>query len=55
MMKNLKAKVKEFNSVIKKNFWGDKISIEGVHHICIVCITIDSVMRIEKRNIHKFI
>ena len=29
----------------------DKIPKEGVHHTCIVCITIDSVMRME-RNVY---
>ena len=48
--KYIKAKVKEYNRVIKTDIWGDKILKEGVHHACIVCITIDSVLRIEKKN-----
>ena len=44
-------KVREFTVVIKRNFCGDKIPKEGVHHICIVCISIDSVMKIEKKRI----
>ena len=51
----VKAKVREFNGVVKTNFLGDEIPKENVHYTCIVCITIDSVMRIEKRIIHKFI
>ena len=51
----IKAKVREFNGVVKTNFLGDEIPKENVHYTCIVCITIDSVMRIEKRIIHKFI
>ena len=31
-------------------FWGDKVPKEGVHHPCIACINIDSVMKIEKKN-----
>ena len=34
----------------KTNFLGDKISKENKHYICIACVTIDSVMRIEKNN-----
>ena len=48
--KYIKAKVKEYNSVIKRDISGDKILKEGVHHACIVCITIDSVLRIEKKK-----
>ena len=48
--KYIKGKIREFNGVIKTNFWGDKIPKEGVHHTCIACITIDSVMRMEKNN-----
>ena len=46
----IKAKVREFNGVIKTNFLGDKISKESMHYTCIACITIDSVMRMEKKN-----
>ena len=35
--KYIKAKVKEFNSVVNINFWGDKVPKEGVHHTCIAC------------------
>ena len=48
--KYIKAKVKEYNRVIKRDISGDKILKEGVHHACIVCITIDSVLRIEKKK-----
>ena len=48
--KYIKAKVGEFNDVIKKNFLGDEIPKESLHDTCIACITIDSVMRIEKKN-----
>ena len=40
-MKNTKkAKVREFNGVIKTNFLGDKIPKENVHYACIACTTI---------------
>ena len=35
--------------MIKTNFLGDEIPKENVHYICIACITIDSVMKIEKK------
>ena len=50
-MKNTKkAKVREFNGVIKTNFLGDEVPKENEHYTCIACITIDSVMRMEKKN-----
>ena len=48
--KYIKAKVKELNGVVNTNFWGDKIPKESVHHACIACISIDSVMKMEKKN-----
>ena len=46
----MKAKVREFNGVIKTNFLGNNMSKENMHYTCIACITIDSVMRIDKKN-----
>ena len=46
----LKAKVREFDSVIKTNFLGNGILKENMHYACIACITIDSVFTIDKRN-----
>ena len=48
--KYIKAKVREFNGVIKTNFLGDKIPKESMYYACIACITIDSVIRMEKNN-----
>ena len=48
--KYLKAKVREFNGLIKTNSFDDKIPKENMHYTCIACITIDSVMRMEKKN-----
>ena len=45
--KYIKAKVSEFNDVIKTNFLGDEIPKESLYYTCIACITIDSVMRRE--------
>ena len=35
--KYIKAKVREFNGVIKTNFLGDEIPKENVHYACIAC------------------
>ena len=51
----LKAKVKEFDSKIKTNFLGDQVPRENMHYTCIACITIDSVMKMNKKIIRKFI
>ena len=48
--KYIKTKVREFNVVIKTNFLDDKVPREGVHYSYIACITINSVMRMEKKN-----
>ena len=36
--------------MIKTNFLGDEIPKGNVHYICMACITIDSVMKMEKKN-----
>ena len=48
--KYLKAKVGEFGGVIKTNVLGNDMPKENMHYICIACITIDSVMKMEKKN-----
>ena len=45
--KYIKAKVREFNGVIKTNISDEK---ENEHYSCIACITFASVMRMEKKN-----
>ena len=49
--KYIKAKVREFNGVIETNLLGDEMPRESVHYACIACITIDSVMRMKKREL----
>ena len=49
--KYMKAKVTEFNSVIKTNFLGDEVPKESIHYNCTALITIDSVMRMEKKDL----
>ena len=48
--KYLKAKVREFDGEIKANILGNEVPKENMHYTCIACITIDSVMRIDKKN-----
>ena len=49
--KYIKAKVREFNGVIKTDFLGDEIPKESMHYNCIACITIDSVMRMGEKEL----
>ena len=48
--KYLKAKVREFDGVIKTNFLGNDIPKENMHYTYIACITIDSVLKTDKKN-----
>ena len=47
----IKAKVREFDGKIKTNFLGDGVSKENMHYICIACMTIDSVMKMDKKEL----
>ena len=53
--KYIKAKVKKFNGVVNTNILGNEVSKEGVPYTCIACINFDSVMKMDKKIIHKFI
>ena len=46
----IKAKVREFDGKIKTNFLGNDVPKENMHYTCIACVTIDSVMRMDKKN-----
>ena len=50
--KYMKAKVREFNGVIRTKFSINKIPKENIHYTCIDCITINSVsiLWMEKKN-----
>ena len=48
--KYLKVKVREFDGVIKTNFLVNKVPKENMHYTCIAYITIDSVMKMDKKN-----
>ena len=45
-----KLNIREFDGVIKTNFLGNDTAKENMHYTCIACITIDSVMRMDKKN-----
>ena len=48
--KYLKTKIREYDGVIRTSFLGNDVPKENMHYTCIACITIDSVMRMEKKN-----
>ena len=48
--KYLKAKLREFDCVIKSNYLGNNTPKENMRFTSIACITIDSVMRIDKKK-----
>ena len=47
--KYIKTKVISFHSEIHTIFWDDEISKKGIYYTCIVAITIDSIMKIDKK------
>ena len=53
--KYLKTKVREYDGVIKTNFLGNDTPKGNMHYTCIACMTIDSVMRMDKKIIRRFI
>ena len=48
--KYLKAKVREFDGIIRTNFLGNGIPKENMHYTCIACVTAGSVLTIDKKN-----
>ena len=44
-----KTKVREFDGSIKTNFFCNNIPNENTYYTCIACITIDSVMKMNKK------
>ena len=48
--KYLKAKVSEFDGDIKTNFLSNGLPKENTYYTCITCITIDSVLKMNKKN-----
>ena len=48
--KYLKVKVRQFDGVIKTNFLGNEMLKENMYYTCIACITIDSIMKMDKKS-----
>ena len=48
--KLLKAKVREFNGVIKTDFLNNGVPKENIHYSCNACVTIDSVINFNINN-----
>ena len=48
--KYIETKVKTFSSVIDTLFSGDEIPKEKVDYVCISCTSIDSLLRVDKKN-----
>ena len=48
--KCIKSKVREINGVVRATFLSDEVPKENEYYTCIACITVDSVMRMEKKN-----
>ena len=53
--KHLKTKARQFDDSIKTNFLGNNIPKENTHYTFIACITLDCVLKMGKKIIHKFI
>ena len=48
--KYLQAKVREFNGNIKANVLRNNVPEENTYYTCIACITLDSVLKMNKKN-----
>ena len=46
----IKAKVREVDGKIKTNFLDDDVPKDNMHYTCIAYVTIDCVMRMDKKN-----
>ena len=53
--KYIKVKVKTFGEVINTLFTENKIPKEKIEDVCIPVICVDSVLKVDKKNTHKFI
>ena len=47
--KYLKTKGREYDGVIKTNLLGNGIPKENMHYTCIACITINSVVKMDRK------
>ena len=51
----IKRKVETFSEVIKTLFDGNETPKERIEYACIACISTDSVLKVDKKIIHRFI
>ena len=49
--KYLKAKIRKFDGNIKTNILGNNLPKENTYYTCIACITIDSIIKINKKKL----
>ena len=49
--KYLKVKVREFNGNNKTKFLGNNVPKENTYYTCIACVTLDSVLKINKKEL----
>ena len=47
----IKVKVREFDGKIRTIFLGNEVPKENIYYTCIACITIDSVMKTDKKKL----
>ena len=52
--KYLKPNVRKIDGMIKTNFLCNEMPKENMQYTCIACMTIDSVLRMDKKNICRF-
>ena len=46
----IKTKVKTFSDIIKTLFDGNEIPKERIKYVCIACISVDSVLKVDKKS-----
>ena len=50
----IKTKVKTFSGIIKTLFSGDEIPKERLEYACIACVSVGSVLKVDKKNYPQF-
>ena len=53
--KYIRVKVKTFSEVINTLFTENKIPKEEIEYVCIPVVSVDSVLKVDKKNTHNFI
>ena len=50
----IKTKVKTFSNIVKTLFSGDEIPRERVEYACVAGISVDNVLKVDKKNFPQF-